>query len=361
MKILHIDEQRRWGGGEQQVAYLLRGLVERGHEVLAIGRMGSAFSERVRSDFGERLVTLPLRGEWDVASARRIGRLARSEMVDIIHAHTGHAHSLACMARRWAGSAKVVVTRRMSVAPKSSVFNRYKYSLPDRYVCISNSVRDVLGDLGVRSDRMSVVYSAIDPKRLDVEAMSREELGVDSDAFLIGCVGSLVHAKDQRTLIDAMPLVLKQAPEAHLVIAGEGPLRGELETRIGELSLGGQVTLLGHCDRVPGLLRALDVFAMPSREEGLGTSVLDAMAAGVPVVSTDAGGLPEMVKHEDTGLRSAVGDAEALATNLLRVAQDRDLAARLVGNARALVEARFTVDRMVEGNIAVYAGLLGSS
>jgi len=203
------------------------------------------------------------------------------------------------------------------------------------------------------------VNSAIDPDRFAVEPMPREALGIPDGSPLLGNVAALVGHKDHATLLEAMPLVLRELPGVRLVIAGEGELRPVLEARIEALRLGDSVRLLGYRNDVPRLLRALDAFVLSSCEEGLGTSVLDAMACGVPVVATAAGGIPEMVRDGETGLLAPPRDPAALARAIVRILREQVLAQALSRNAAALVRERFTVDRMVEGNLAVYRRVLG--
>jgi glycosyltransferase involved in cell wall biosynthesis len=213
-------------------------------------------------------------------------------------------------------------------------------------------------EAGVSAENLRVVHSAIDPARFRVEPLSRESLGVAEDAPLLGNVAALVGHKDQDTLVRALPMVLERLPDLRLLIAGEGALRDELESLIEELDVGHAVTLLGHRRDVPQLLRALDAFVLSSKKEGLGTSVLDAMACELPVVATAGGGIPEMVHDGETGLLVPVQQPHALAAAIVRIFEDKALARRLGRNGRALVERQFTVDRMVEGNLRVYEELL---
>ncbi len=361
MKILHIDEQRGWRGGEQQASYLIRGLVDRGHEILYAGRRDSAF---LRADHGgspDARIAAPFLGEWDITTAWRLARVIRRHSVDVVHAHTSHAHTHACVARTLAGRGKVVVSRRVDFVPRGSVFGRWKYGLPDRLVAISNRIADVLTEFGVPSEKLRVVHSCIDPARFDVEPLPRSDLGVPEDAPLLGNVAALVDHKDQATLIAAMPAVLAEAPATRLVIAGEGKLRVHLEDQIDRLGVGHAVRLLGYRNDIPRLLRALDVFVMSSKEEGLGTSVLDAMACSLPVAATAGGGIPEMVEDERTGLLTPVQDPAALAGAIVRLVRDKAFASALGRNARDLVLDRFTVDKMVEGNLRVYEEVVSES
>ena len=306
-------------------------------------------------------MAVPLRGEADVLSARKIAGFAKSHGVQILHAHTGHAHMIACLARRFAPALKVLVSRRVDFRPSSNWFSRYKYGLPDHYIAISSAIGRVLADAGVPSSKISVVHSGINVNRLDVTPRTRAELGLPTEGPLIGNVAALVGHKDHRTLIGAMPAVLTAFPKAQLAIVGEGKLRADLEERIETLNLSKRVHLLGYRTDVPAVLKVLDVFAMSSVEEGLGTSVLDAMASGVPVAATDAGGIPEMVRNGMTGLLVPARDSVRLAEAIVSLLTDRALAARLSVNAAEMVSKEFSADAMVEGNIAVYERLLGGS
>ncbi len=358
MRILHIDEQRGWRGGEQQASYLIRGLLARGHECAIAGRPGSAF---VTTDHGSGLlevVEAPFRGEADLWTAFQLARAVRRLDIDILHAHTSHALTYAVLARKLAGRGKVVASRRVDFPPRQNAFSRWKYGAADRIVAISEKIAEVMRTFGIPDSQLRVVHSGIDPGRLDVEPLPRAELGVPEGIPLLGNVAALVGHKDHRTLIAAMPVVLREVPEAHLIIAGEGPLRPNLERQIAQLNLGHAVHLLGFRNDVPAILKALDVFVMSSKEEGLGTSVLDAMAAGIPVVATAAGGIPEMVRDGETGLLAEAGNPQQLADRIVAVVRDSRMGDALRESAARLVRERFTLDAMVAGNLEIYHRLI---
>lgn len=354
MRILHLDEQRGWRGGEQQASYLIRGLAQRGHYVALAGRRNAPFLTRDHgADIAAR-IALPFAGEWDLWTAFRLARAVRAHDIDILHAHTSHTLTLACLARFLAGRGRVVASRRVDFVPRSTAFNRWKYRRPDRIVAISACIANIMREFGVRDDRLRVVRSAIDTSRFDVPALPRSELGISSDSPVVLNVAALVGHKDQATLLRAMKHLTAAVPGAVLLIAGDGALRSELERLAAELALADSVRFLGYRSDVPRLLRMADLFVLSSSQEGLGTSVLDAMASETPVVATAAGGIPEMVIHETTGLLSPPGDAPALAANMARMLGDATLAAHCVEHARLAVRDEFGVDAMVEGNLAVY-------
>lgn len=358
MNVLHVNDQREWGGGEQQTAYLAEGLVALGHRVTLAARPDGALYAALSDSKDLTCCPVTLGGEWDLRSAWRLSRIVLNSEIDIIHAHTGHAHTLACLARRLAGRGRVIVSRRVAFPPRGNVLSRFKYRCPDRYIAISGCVEQSLRAFGVPEDKVVVVHSGIDMQRFPAQPLSRAEFGVPEDVPLVGAVGALVEAKDHATLLSAMRRVVDTEPLVRLVIAGEGPLRAQLEAQILQLGLKDNVLLLGHRQDIPQLLASLDVFAMSSVSEGLGTSVLDALASGLPVVATAAGGIPEMIRNNETGILIPTGDPDAMAEGLLRVLRDRALGREMAERGKSLVAEKFTVQSMVRGTAEVYKAIL---
>ncbi len=360
MKILHLDEQTGWRGGEQQASWLIQGLAERGHEVWLVGKGGAPFLNNAHSGAWVTRVSLPLRGEFDLYSAWQLARLCAREHIDIIHAHSSHAHGIAVLAGKFLGGArpKIIAARRVSFPPKGHWLNRWKYAQPDRIVCVSYKVAEVMREFGTVGDRLTVVHSAVDLVRVDVEPLSRAEMGVPEQVPLVVSAGSLVGHKDHANLLDAVALARKSVPDLWLVIAGEGPLRADLEKKAAQLGIADQVRFLGRREDAPRVIRAGTVYVSSSWSEGLGTSILEALAAGTPVVAARAGGAYEMVLPGRTGWLVPVRDAEALGAALVDCLQHRGEALRRAAEGRRLVEEEFTAPRMVERTLAVYAQLL---
>lgn len=359
MRVLHLDEQRGWRGGEQQASYLIRGLAERGHFVAVAGRANAEFVTRDHGVANLARVTGPFWGEWDLWTAWRLSKAVKSLDIDILHAHTSHTHTLACLARKWAGRGKVVVTRRVDFVPKSNIINHWKYALPDRIACVSQCIADILHVFGVPEAKLSVVNSAQDPARFDVTPYTREELGLPEEVPLFGNVGAFVGHKDHATLIKAMAIAKETLPDAHLALVGDGELRSDIESRIAGAGLSESVTLLGYRNDVPRILPVFDAFVLSSREEGFGGVCAEAMFAGVPVVSTDAGGMIETVKPGITGLMVPKQNPDALAAAMVRIIQDRDLATELADRATGYVHQHLTAERMVEKYVALYEEVMG--
>jgi len=312
-----------------------------------------------------------MRGEADLLAVWRLRRLVRRGGFDLLHLHTSHAHTLGVAAAALAGRprARTVVSRRVDFSIYRHSFlglNGWKYTRgTDRVVCVSNRIREVLVQDGLPPASLRVAHSGIDLARLDDAppgaARIRAEIGIPADAPVIGNVAALAGHKGQRTLVEAAPRVLEAVPEAWILIAGDGALREELERRAEELGVSARVRFLGFRADVPSLLGAFTVFCFPSLLEGLGTSVLDAMAARLPIVASRAGGIPEAVEDGVSGLLVEPGAPGPLADALVSLLRDPDARRRLGAAARARVEALFTVERTVEGTLAVYRELMGGA
>jgi glycosyltransferase involved in cell wall biosynthesis len=223
-----------------------------------------------------------------------------------------------------------------------------------RVIAVSSAVADVLTDDGVDPNRIQVVHSGI-----DIEATRRAEpfglrthLGLAPDTLLACTVGALVPHKDHATLLHAARLLAADFPALHWVIAGEGELRPVLQWLAAEVGVTDRVHLLGHVSQPLGVIADADIYVMSSREEGLGTSVLDAMAVGIPVASTSAGGLPEML-HEGGGILVPPRNPDALARAVRRILCDGELRKRLVEQASRTVES-FSAERMAGEVLTVY-------
>jgi glycosyltransferase involved in cell wall biosynthesis len=221
-------------------------------------------------------------------------------------------------------------------------------------IAISRAVADVLVQGGVSRERISVIHSGISLEQIGKTAPLgvRDLLGLAPDVRVAANVAALVPHKDQATLVDAASHLATTHPELHWVIAGEGELRRALQTQIQQLGLESHVHLMGHVVSPERLIADADVFVMSSRQEGLGTTVLDAMALGIPVASTTAGGLPEML-GADSGLLVPPADPRALATAVGRILENPDVGARLAAKARTSV-LRFSDRRMAEEVRSVY-------
>ena len=354
MRILHIDPERRWGGGEAQVLALVRELAARGHESRLAADPNGPLARAVAA-IGLPVLPLGIRNHFDLPAALRLRRLIPGH--DVVHFHTARAHALAPFCRGL--GARLVVTRRMDYVPAGGPYVRFLYNRAvDAIIAISAGVRDALVRVGVAADRIRVVPSGIEPERWLVPAGVREATraawGIHPEQIAVVVVGALERRKGHAVLLAAAQRLAPAAPELRYIFCGSG---GEAETLAAAAApLDGAVRFAGFQQDVPGCLAAADIVAQPSLAEGLGVAALEAMAAGRPVLASRVGGLAEVVVGGETGVLVPPGDADALAVALLRLARDPALRDRLGCAGQARVREHYTTARMAAGTLACYQG-----
>jgi glycosyltransferase involved in cell wall biosynthesis len=356
MRILHLNLERTWRGGERQTLLLATGLRDRGL-VSTIGCRPGAPLER-NAEAGS-VATQPIPGNSAGATLALV-RAARG--FDLIHCHTGRGHSLVAVTAAFHHK-PFLVTRRVDFLPGAGWFNRYKFRRAVRVVCISRFIADQLAHWGVPQERLAVIPSSVplpEPELLRPQHREavRARLGIPPGVKLVGNIAALVGHKDQATLLRAAKTVVERRKDVRFVIIGEGELKEALHTLRRELRLEEHVLMPGFLPQAEQCLSAFDVFAMSSCMEGLGSIVLDAFAAGVPVAATAGGGLPELVRHAETGLLTPVGNAGKLAEAILRLLEDQSLATRVSSAAQTWVHRERSVERMAEGYLKVYHEVL---
>jgi glycosyltransferase involved in cell wall biosynthesis len=362
---LHLDTARTWRGGQNQALLTVRGLRARGDRAALVVHPDGELRRRATAA-GLDPVPLVPRGELDPAAAWRFARLVRDLRPEVVHAHDPHALAMAALARPFAGRAApfaLVAARRVDFHLKHNAFSRWKYRQVDAILSASDAIRQIVIDDGFAADRIVTVHEGIDVERVAGAARVdlHGELSLPPGVPIVGNVAALVPHKGQRYLVEAVPLVLRALPDARFIIVGEGELRASLERQIRDLGVAERVFLTGFRRDVPGLLKAFDLFVLCSTTEGLGTSVLDAMACGRAVVGTHAGGIPESVVDGETGLLVPTHDGAALADAIVGLLRDDALRRRMGEAGRARVEKKFSVERMVEETAAAYARVVSRS
>ena len=318
---------------------------------------------RRRAAEGLDVIPLAPRTEMDLATAWQLSRVLRRLRPDIVHAHEAHAVAMAALALSLGSPEprpRLVASRRVDFHLKKNAFSRWKYRQVDCFLCASSMIQSMLVNDGVPRERTAVVYEGIDVSHvaaappLNVHA----EFWLPTHAPVIGNVAALVPHKGQRYLIDAAPLVIREIPDARFVIVGQGELESALQKQIRNHRLERKVLLAGFRPDVLSLHKGFDVFVMSSVTEGLGTSLLDAMASVRPVVATRTGGIPEVVEDGETGLLVPPRNPQALAHAIVRLLRDEPLRQRMAAAGLARVSAHFSADRMVQQTLDVYARLV---
>jgi glycosyltransferase involved in cell wall biosynthesis len=360
---LHVDTARTWRGGQNQVLLTVNGLREIGHRAALVAHPDGELRRRAQE--GLELIPLAPRTEMDLTAAWRFSRVIKRLEPDVIHAHDPHGIAMAAFAlsidsaafRRTQRTAPpLVAARRVDFHLRGNSFSKWKHRQVDCYIAASDAIRTMLIADGVPKDRVVTVHEGIDvdhvaaAPRVDVH----EAFFLPHGSPVVGNVAALVPHKGQRYLIEAAHLVVREIPDARFVILGEGELRPALEHLVREHHLEKHVLLPGFRIDVLGCIKSFDLFVMSSVTEGLGTSLLDAMACARPIVATIAGGIPEIVEDGANGLLVPPRNAPALAQAIVRTLKDRALRDRLAAAGLARVRDRFTVERMVADTAKLY-------
>ena len=358
---VQIDTARSWRGGQHQVVLATLGLRARGHRVTVVANPDGELRRRL----GDEVDVVPLapRNEVDLPAAWRLSRVLRDLRPDVVHAHDSHGVAVAATALSIASSdprPPLVFSRRVDFHLMGNSFSRWKYRQVDCFVAASDAIRTMLVDDGVPPDRTVTIRDGIDVERVErTEPLDvRQEFWFPPNSLVVGNIAALVPHKGQKYLVDAAATVVRERPEARFVILGEGELKPEIERQIRHLHLGQHVVLAGFRTDVIGLLKGFDLFAMSSVTEGLGSTLLDAMAARRPVVATRAGGIPEVVTDGETGVLVPTRDALALARAILALLADEPRRHELALAGWARVRRDFSADRMVDATIGVYERLV---
>ena len=355
LKILHIDPEKDWGGGEVQVAGLLGHLARWGHESHLCCASGGRLAEEVRTS-GTRIFPLRMRNEVDLRPILPLRRLIRKEGYDIVHFHTKRAHALAAWLGRIRPGVRYVVTRRMDYPVRKNWYNRLLYNVGvDGVVAISEKIAALLAAGGVRKEKIRVIPSGVEPARFGAALRA----GAGSGPPIVGTAAVLEERKGHRVLLEAAAQLKQQGLRPLYRLAGAGSQGESLRRLAAELDLSAEVAFLGFVPDIPAFLSTLDVFVLPSLHEGLGVAVLEAMAAGKPVVASRVGGIPELVEAQVTGLLVSPGDPRALAQAVGRLLSERDLAREMGAKGSERVRRHFTMERMAKRNEEFYYELLG--
>jgi sugar transferase (PEP-CTERM/EpsH1 system associated) len=370
VKILHVVLGLDVGGLERMVLSLL-GRLDRSRwdpVVVALDEPGALAPELRR--LGIPLRVLGRGRGLDLDLARRLSGIVREEGARLVHTHNATAHIYGAVAAHLAvlrgqGRPRIVHTKHGRNQPEHRrrvLLNRFSAALTDRVVAVGDDTASVVVEIErVPPAKVVTIGNGVDTAEFRPRAgaaAARALLGVPTGGFHVGCVARLAPVKDHRTLLEAFARLRVRRPDAHLTLVGDGPERAALEERAALLDVEPAVTFAGERADVAPLLAAFDVFALASLSEGVSLTLLEAAAAGLPVVATRVGGNDEVVVDGETGLLVPAADPAALAEALAALAERPDRAT-MGAAGRARVERRFSVERMARAYAALYTEVLG--
>jgi glycosyltransferase involved in cell wall biosynthesis len=362
--ILYVITDLELGGVPLHLHRLVRAMRGRGLTAAVVSLAPPGPVGKMLEADGVRVHSCDGLGGWDFRVIARLARIVQASQPGLIHSLLFHAN----LAARWAAAKAEFPANRLLCEIQTVEVERRWHLWADRLtydgcrLTIGNSP-SVIEHLAVHAriprDRLRLIRGGIDPAPIRAAIpIDRATLGVLSDAAMILWVGRLDPVKGLSTLLDALRLMAEEM-NAHLYLAGGGPLRDRLEQQARRLQLTSRVHFLGPRTDVPALLKAADVFVFPSRTEGLPNALLEAMAAGRPIVTTDVPGCRDLITHERSGFVVPSGDTRPLADAIRRLLRERDLAARLGQEAARLVETEWHIAQTHGAYASLYQEVRG--
>src|ERR1043166_8531165 len=360
MRILQICSAREIGGGEKHLAGLANALTARGHDVfVGLAPHSPLISElRIRR---ENILEVPMRNALNLKGILKLARFVRNHDIDIIHAHIARDYPLSAMIAWRAGRVSLVLTRH--VLFRLSKIHRLTFRRVSRVIAVSKAVADGLyAQRLFDPDKIVLIHNGI-----DVESFSRagHRPVTGEKRFRVGMIGHLAAIKGQADLICAAAAICKHRDDVEFVLAGEdktrsGENRRQLERLISKLQLSGHVRLVGWVDDVDRFLGDLDLFVSPAHSEPFGLSIIEAMAAGVPVIASSSEGAREIIESGISGLLIGIGDVGALRQAISTLLDDSELRESFIRKARESVREKFSLNRMVTDTERVYRQAIDS-
>lgn len=369
MIVVHVEAGTHLYGGAVQVLQLLRGLRAMGtpgDRHILVCPAGSAIAAAAQ-DIAAKVYAIPMSGDADIRMRARVRRVLRAEHADLVHVHSRRGADI------WAGLAAkrdgvpAILSRRVD-NPEKRWLVKFKYGLYRRVITISQGIRQVLIEqAGVAQEKIVCVPSAVDTERFRPAAAAEQrawfvrEFGLQEGELAVGMLAQFIERKGHRVLIEALPSVLQRVPNTRILLFGQGPLAEEMRHLCAERGLSERVLFAGFRTDMEKILPSLDLVVHPALMEGLGVSLLEAAACAVPIIASDAGGMPEIVRDGISGRLIPPGDRQALGSAMIELLTNADLRRRCGVAGRQLVEAEFSLPAMVAGNYRVYQEVLGTA
>lgn len=356
-RILHVSTARTWRGGEQQIAYLYEALHHLGLQQVVLCRKDGALHHHATTR-GWHVVPHTIIAGIDPVFAGAVRICSVRNGINIIHLHDGHAVTAGWLAASVFGcKTPQFISRRVMFPLSKGVFSRLKYThrRVAGILCVSTAVAnqvaaDVRGKVPVH-----VVHDGIDTGkyRQQTAGALRGLFHLSQETLVIGHVAAMTAEKGWEVFLEAGSTLAGMFPNIHLIAIGDGPLRLQLEQQAAELGLTDRITFTGFLEDVPQYLPDLNLLLFPSATEGLGSVILDALAAGVPVVASRTGGIPDIITDGSNGLLADPGQVEQFVQQTQRLLSDEDLQQRLIAVGRQTAD-RFSYQRMADSTLRIY-------
>jgi glycosyltransferase involved in cell wall biosynthesis len=358
---LIVDLETEWRGGQNQALLLLKGLYERGHAAELLAAHGSSISHRAKKA-GIHVHSVS-RGLFRMRAAAKIRSLLAEGRIELVHANEAHAVTAAWLALV-GKHLPFVISRRVGYPLGKSWIAQARYRAADCIMANSQWVADRAVGSGAPLEKMRVVYEGVEIPALpstDAREVARKRWSISKSDKVLGCVGALQQDKGHAWVIRALADLRPAFPQCKLLIAGDGKCRPQLEALAAEWKVQDQLIFAGFVKDISAVYEAIDIFVFPSLFEGLGTSLLSAMAYGIPSITFFGCALGEIVENGLSGLQVEARNSAEIAAAAARLLRDPGFAQRIAEAGRTRVAQNYSADRMVEGTLKVYEEVLGTA
>ncbi len=363
MKILHFSSAKTWRGGEQQIAYLYEELQKEQIQQWIFCAKGSALATYCQEQ------TIPYftyqkRFSVDPLVACQFKKISKKLKIDLIHLHDAHSHTFGYISAILGNTVPYILSRRVDFPVKNNwlSYQKYNHSSIKKMLSVSHYVQQILAPSIHDKTKLQVVHSGIDTSRFQYtnQHILRKEYAIPLNTSIIANVAAIAPHKDYFTFVDTAAILLKNNRALKfLIIGADGGEETRIKKYIQEKEVTDHFILTGFRKDIPQILPEVDIFLFTSKEEGLGTSVIDALACGIPIVATKAGGVPEIIQDGKNGSLAPIKDAPSLANKVDALLNDSSTRAKFVKNGQQTA-LQFSKEETARKTLVVYQEVLAN-
>lgn len=360
LNIAHVSTPKSWRGGEQQLAYLFTELEKLNQNQVLIVNKNSELARHAKTNNWKHF-GLNIRSGISLSFAKNIAKICKENNCTVLHPHDSKAHTQCILAHLFFGcKTPIVLSRRVDYPISKSFFSKYKYNHPavKAIICVSDAIKNIMKKDLKNPEILKTVYDGIDFNKFQFEKSNqiRNEFKISDDELLIANIAAISEQKDYFTFVNAAEIIIQSGIKAKFVIFGDGPQKQEILEFINQKKLTNSIFLAGFRNNIPEILPQIDYLLFSSQNEGLGSSILDAFCAKIPVVATEVGGIPELITHKKTGLLAPVKNPKALAEQIIFYINNPQIKTEITENA-FLFSRNFSYQKMAEETLKVYLSL----
>ncbi len=362
MKVLHINLQKGWRGGEQQLGYLMLELQKRSVKQVLVCRKDSELEKFAKENninyFGKKKGLVPF-----FQSLKKLKEIVLEEQINIIHCHESKGHSLGVYSKILYGfKSKIVLHRKVVFPIKGFLSKKIKYS--DKYIaktiCISNVVKTIF-EKSTENKNTVIIPDMVDLQfdYTEKQQILRKKYNVPQKT-IIGYIAALTFEKDHFTFLDTAKKLLEKSDNLHFVLVGDGDLKEEITSYASSLKIEQYITFTGYIENAKQVIPEIDILLFTSTQEGLGSTVLDFFVAKKPVVTVKNGGSEDLVTNGQTGFLCEIKDSECLAEKTMLLLNDKNLTEQITENAYRKAVENFSIQSVTDRIYSVYREVLAN-